>query len=383
MSDEEATQIRQQDWSKSPEYQGLPLLVGKPGQWQLGKRADGSCVFLLASGRCAIHEQHGAAAKPLTCQMFPLQLVPHEKQAVLTLRRACPSAAADEGRELADHLPAARQLAALGELATMSATAPTIKPGEPSDWKRARIVLAALGRLTCQERFPPVVRLVQGLEFCRILEQAQTKGFDNNKFAQLCEVLETNIADEAAVHFSERQPPLRASSVLFRQMALELVRLHPTYQVATTWRTRFQFAWWAWRMVRGTGELPKVHPHFPPATFAALEAPLGRLDSAIYQPLFRYLETTVTSWQYALVNKQGWSLLESYRQLAIFYPLALWILRWATAGRTPVVDDMVQIVAMLDRAQGYDPLSGSKQRNRLATLARLSALPALVAWYGR
>ena len=48
-----------------------------------------------------------------------------------------------------------------------------------------------------------------------------------------------------------------------------------------------------------------------------------------------------------------------------------------------MANDMLEIIAALDRSQGYAPLAGLKQRSRLRTLARMGELPALVAWYGR
>jgi hypothetical protein len=44
---------------------------------------------------------------------------------------------------------------------------------------------------------------------------------------------------------------------------------------------------------------------------------------------------------------------------------------------------MFEIIAALDRSQGYAPLAGLKQRSRIRTLAQLNELPSLVAWYGR
>jgi hypothetical protein len=168
-----------------------------------------------------------------------------------------------------------------------------------------------------------------------------------------------------------------------RQVGLEVVRLHPRSYHQPSWSSRFKMAWWAVKMVWGRGRLPRVHPEFPQPTFAELEQPLGKLDAAIYQPLARYFETTTSSYQYALAQKSGWTVVESYRQLALLYPLAMWLLRWATAGRQPVANDMFEIIAALDRSQGYAPLAGLKQRSRLRTLARMGELPALVAWYGR
>ena len=67
----------------------------------------------------------------------------------------------------------------------------------------------------------------------------------------------------------------------------------------------------------------------------------------------------------------------------MLYPLAMWLLRWATAGREPVANDMFEIIAALDRSQGYAPLAGLKQRSRFRTLAQLERVAGLVAWYGR
>ena len=39
------------------------------------------------------------------------------------------------------------------------------------------------------------------------------------------------------------------------------------------------------------------------------------------------------SWSYALVNRSGWSIVESLRMLALTYPMGLWLLRWRSAGR--------------------------------------------------
>jgi hypothetical protein len=136
-------------------------------------------------------------------------------------------------------------------------------------------------------------------------------------------------------------------------------------------------------MVRGRGKLPRLHPAFPEATFEALEQPLGVLDATIYQPLARLIETSATSWSYALANRSGWSIVESLRMLALLYPLGLWLLRWRCAGGPPRAEPMPEIITALDRGQGYAPLAGSKQRRRVQVLARLEELERLIIWYGR
>ena len=112
LSGDDLRKLRAQHWEKHPEYGSSPIVVTHGlfrKTHELAKHRDGSCVFLTADGLCRIHAEHGPTAKPLVCQMFPLQLVPLEKSAVLTVRRACPSAAAEQGRTI-PHEEAVRRM---------------------------------------------------------------------------------------------------------------------------------------------------------------------------------------------------------------------------------------------------------------------------------
>jgi hypothetical protein len=44
---------------------------------------------------------------------------------------------------------------------------------------------------------------------------------------------------------------------------------------------------------------------------------------------------------------------------------------------------MFEVITTLDRGQGYAPLAGSRQRQRVQTLAKLEELEWLVVWYAR
>ena len=83
----------------------------------------------MADGLCRIHKELGFDAKPLVCRMFPLQIVPRDNVAYVTIRRACPSAAADKGRPVAEQLDFARQLARERHLADAA-------PHPPADQAR-------------------------------------------------------------------------------------------------------------------------------------------------------------------------------------------------------------------------------------------------------
>lgn len=386
LRDEDLAKLRSQKWEEQPEFRGVPTVVRQAmlsGQYQLAQQRDGSCVFLTSAGRCRIHELHGSQAKPLVCRMYPLQVVPLESTAQLTLRRSCPSAARDQGSPVAAHLEEGRELAREGGLLESAAGPPYLKAGERRDWRDTLRALQSLQRLTTSDRYPMVRRLVHGLQFCKLLEQARCAEHSSEQFAQLLQVLEEAVPDEAAPFFAKRAPPGSSVGVLFRQVAADYVRLHPRYRSANSWSERWRLFRAALAMVRGQGNLPQLHPEFPTVAFEALEAPLGTLDPAVYLPLNRFLETMATSYQYAIARRGTWSLIESYRSLALTYPIALWLLRWSSAGRQPTAQEAVEIVTALDRGQGYAPLSGRKQRSRLSILTRLEAIEPLIAWYGR
>lgn len=386
LSTTDVERLTAQHWEKTPEFATTPVMVRENllgHTHKLAQRPDGSCVFLLPDGRCHIHAQLGFDAKPLVCRMFPLQIVPRDNSAVLTLRRACPSAASDLGRPLSEQLSFARELAAERKLAEQSPLAPPIKPGDLRPWKVARKVLEAVERLLTDERYPPVRRLVHATVLCRLLGQARTRPLADDKVIELVQVLGEHAAEEVGDVFTARQQPGAAARVLFRQTAAELVRLHPGYVPHNDWLTRLRLARDAWRIVRGRGTVPPLHPLFRPATFERLEAPLGVLEPAVYQPLARLIETTALSWSYALSNRSGWSIVESVGMLAMLYPLGLWLLRWRSADQQPTAELMPELITALDRGQGFAALAGAKQRRRIQVLMRMQELERLIVWYAR
>jgi lysine-N-methylase len=386
LSADELARIKSQKWEERPGFRGTPVVV--PESWlsstyRLAHREDGTCVFLLPDGNCRLHKELGFEAKPLVCRMFPLQIVPRDNAAFVTVRRACPSAAADKGRPLSEHLDFARQLAREGKLTEGAVEPPPIKPGEPRSWRVARRLLETFQRQLTDERYPPVRRLVHATTLARLLTQAKTRALDDRRLIDLFDVLESHVAEEAAEFFSSRQPPTSTARVLFRQTVVESLRLLPGYLVRPNWRERWRLILAAWRFIRGSGQLPKMYPAFPEATFEQLEQPLGVLDPAIYQPLARMIETTGVSWSYALANRRGWSIVESVWMLSLTYPVGLWLLRWRSAAGVPRVEYMSDIIAALDRTQGYAPLAGGRQKRRLRLLSRMEQLERLVIWYAQ
>ena len=72
-------------------------IPGLPALQRIRKRADGACGFLSEDNRCRIHEEMGAARKPLTCRLFPYAFHPAADGVVLTASFGCPTVIANDG----------------------------------------------------------------------------------------------------------------------------------------------------------------------------------------------------------------------------------------------------------------------------------------------
>jgi lysine-N-methylase len=386
LSPDDLSRLRNQGWDRHPEYRKKSILkrmTWLSNRFRLAHRPDGSCVFLAENGQCRIHAEFGYDSKPTVCRVFPLQLVPTEKQAYLTVRRACPSAASDRGESVDNHLTFIRHLVRDGHLRAKPIAAPMLKSGEQRPWPVLGIALEGASGLLRDQRYPPIRRLVHALQFAHLLQRAKTKSLSDAKLQELIQVLIEVVATESKQFFEERQKPSAYARVFFRQMAIEFARLHPEFRLSPKGFGRLKMIKTGWTVFMGRGRTPNMEPPFPRVDFKALEQPFLQLAPSIEQPLARLIETLSESYLYAIADRQRWSLIESLRGLAILYPIGLWLLRWTSHGRAPTLQDIVNIIVALDRGQGFHPLTGTLQRSRLSVLGSQNQLERLAVWYSQ
>ncbi len=180
VSAEERKRIEGQGWEADPDLAGVPYFVRegtrrRPGGYRLNHRADGACVFLGADNRCKIHARHGSAAKPFACRVYPFSLVPAGDHWRLGLRFACPSAAADVGRPLADYLPEVREYAATLEAeqpGTADAPPTPLQPGQTVPWADVLRFTAAASGMLADDGSPVELRLRRVLALAAMCRKA-------------------------------------------------------------------------------------------------------------------------------------------------------------------------------------------------------------------
>ena len=386
LSDEDLKKLREQKWEDHPDFQGLPIVMEHGWlrkYYSLGKRPDGACIFLTDDNRCRIHRDLGESAKPLVCRLFPFQLVPLEDFAFVTLRQYCPSAAAQQGRPLEEHLQYVAQLAEEGELTMRPIKLPAIFRGCTRPWKELLLVADSLDRLMHDERYPLVQRLSQGLELCNLLEQSGLDGTGSDRLESLLGTLVNRVTARSWAGFWLPQRPETAARLLFRQILFEYLRLHPDYHAQATWSERWRLIRGATSFVRGKGSLDFLGDNFPATTFAALEQPLGELAEDIIRPLSRFYEKAAATKQYLLLGDASWTLVDGFRTLAVSHAAAMWLLRLNSGNRKPAMEDVLKVLRTIDRGLGCDWLLGRRHRRRVTFLNRLGQLTRLLAWYAR
>jgi lysine-N-methylase len=377
---DDRSKLEKQRWNERPEFQGVQAVRRSwwlGGSTVLAHKLDGSCVFLTAGGRCRIHELFGADAKPLMCRQFPLQVVTTDRAALATVIRSCPSAAADRGRPLADHVAYLQRIRRDNPIGDTTAEPPPIVRGIRRSWDDFHQVADAIERLMVDERFPLVRRLVHALRFCALLEGCKWKRIEGGAVAELVELFEDAAPNEVGELFQDRQPPARSTGRLFRRLGVHFIRCFPGGPPNRTILDHWRAFRLSGRLARATGDLPELHPRFKPISSEQLERPLGPLAEDVLLPLRRFFETHAVSKRYLLAQSKS-SLVASIRRLVFTYPMAMWMLRWLSIDCEPTADDMILIVVALERGSALPAL------NRAAGfLAESGQLERLIAWYGR
>ena len=378
--------LESQHWEDHPDMAGKPAVVPvgrRDSRPRLNQTADGSCVFLMDNGYCRIHAEHGEAAKPWVCRMFPFQVIPVDKHLRVTMRRNCPTAAANAGRPIERHLPLVRELADHAVPSGKRPAPPQLVAGVRRSWPDALHLMEVLERITLDENRPPVFRLVHGVTLCNLLAQTRLAQLSPADYRAVVEGIDEVAGQLAGAYFADRRPPGLVGRVLFRQSVGDYARVPLNLGVRPPIGHRLRLLVAGYRFAAGRGQVPDVHPELPPTDFADLDRPLGALPAEVVEPIARYVAAACASAHYFGVGRSGWPLVDGYRALALTWPVALVLLRWLATGRAPTQADAHNVVRLLDWSHHYPLLCGRRHRLRLALLSRGDDLQRLLVWLSR
>lgn len=392
VTDEERARIEAQGWENEPDLQGVPYFLPDGRSFKLNHRDDGACVFLGADNRCRIHAKHGSEAKPLACRVYPFMLVPAGDHWRLGLRFACPAAAAGVGRPLADHLPEARDYAALleaGSPAAKNAPPTPLQPKQTVPWVDVLRIATAIARIlsdtedTVERRWRRVLGLTA---MCRRLNfdggGDPKKAVTGGRLSELLHVLSEAVEEETPDSPAEVPKPGWAGRVVFRQVAAVYCRKDHGAEKGSAQRGPAGRVLAALAFARGSGRIPKLSAPLADTTFSQAEAPAGDLSEAADAMLTRYYHMKVESLQFCGPTNFDLPFWDGLEALAMTFPAILWLSR--------VLDEpdrdaaIARALRLVDDNFGFNKLLGmGRQKFALKLLSGRGELAKLVAWYAR
>ena len=230
----EKARIEAQGWAARPDFDGLPGVVPDdgPDRFRLNQRPDGSCVFLGADDRCRIHAEFGAAAKPMSCRLYPFVLVPAGDHWRVSLRLACPSAVRNDGRPVADHAADLREYAGLLEASTgVTLTAgaqavppPPLQPGHAVPWADLIRFAQSLGSQVADDAVPLDYRLRQVLAVSELCQKSRFESISGARLSEFLAVVTAAVAEDVPRHAADVARPSWLGRTVFRQMAAVYAR---------------------------------------------------------------------------------------------------------------------------------------------------------------
>lgn len=368
--------IDRQNWAGKIEG---PAYVRLGRETVLNHRPDGGCVFLSPDGKCRIHSEFGAEAKPLACQLYPFTLEPESGALQVGIRFDCPTVARNDGVHLSSHRPALTTLAramneAMPEHFAEPRTATLLTPGRPLSERELDDVVKRLDRLLAAEHVPLSIRLRQLCNLTDTLGQARLVAIRDERLAELLDLL----TGDAEAEEADLDPADGRQRKLLRQHAFAHMEHITLAQARASFIASLSYRW-------GQFQRSRQIANAADGAAARAETIASGTDTESSRFVTRYLRARVLTHSAFGSAYYGWSVLDGMRSLILAVATIGWLARHRAAGaRRDSFDntDVMHAVGVVDRAAGRAAeLGANSARLRVGYLQRENGLLRLLAAY--
>ena len=392
VSDEERRRIEAQGWSELPEFKGKKLFL-KYGPWwrrkyRLNQGEGDRCIFLDEKGLCRIHAKFGLEAKPFACRLYPYIFIPVGDHYRLSLRFACPSAAANKGRPLTAQVGDLKKLAQEMEAwdrpagTAVELSPPPLQGRQRVGWGDLELFVSALLGILHDQDEPIARRMLKCLALVRLCRQAKFDKVTGSRLKEFLALVIPALDAEVPRDLARVRAPGWMGRILFRSSLALFLRKDQGVRRGISQRGRLALMAAMGRIVWGRGKLPRLQAGLPDKTFEEFEVPAGPLPPEAERALERYYLIKVESLQFCGRGYYGVPVWEGFESLALTLPMICWAARgYRELGQPAAV---CKAITLIDENYGYSPHLG-KFRQRLAVriLAFRGELDRLIAWYSR
>jgi len=383
VSPEEKQRIEQQNWTAADGVNPSGLIVSGLGRHRLGHQADGSCVFLDSSARCRIHSKFGEAAKPLACRLYPLVIHPAGNEWKVGLRFSCPSATDNRGRPLAEQGAALQKLAkeVLPE-GWKQSPPPPVAEASGLGWPDFLRFTRWLDHTLAAPEIPVSLKLVQALDWLNRIERGCLDQIAGEGAEEILDALVTSAAEKTLGLPADIEKPSPIGRLFLRLLVLEHARsvtvADQDVRSASRWKTLAA----AFRLAHSRGRTPDLRAGLKRVEFADIEKPFGPIPPGAEALLTRYFRVKVQSLHFCGRAFHGRPLIEGFRNLALLYPVILWLARWLAVsdGRSALSEsDVVRAVRLADHSYSYSPYMSWRTR----LIHQRNDIVRLCLWYAQ
>ena len=383
LSAAEKDRIEKQKWTEADGVDPSQLTVAGLNQYRLAHKADGTCVFLDTAKRCRIHAKFGEAAKPLACRLFPLLVYPAGKKVFVGLRFSCPSAAANQGKLLAERAGEVARLAdeILPE-GWEQLPPPAVAATAGLEWPDFLRFVRWLGVTFAAENIPVALKLLRSLKWLENVERGYLDQITGESADEILEALVRSSGEKVAALPAQPLMPSRFGRLFLRMQVLEHAQATTVADrdVRSTHRWKMLLA--AFRFMSASGHTPAVRSELKRVQFSAVEKSFGPLPPTAESMLNRYFQVKIQSLQFCGRGYYNCSLIEGFRNLALMYPIIIWLSRWLAVsdGRAALTgDDVMRAVSMADHQYGFAPYLAWRTR----LMQQRNDIVRLCEWYAR